>query len=226
MRPTPGLWWLDARPAVDLIRTRRSELGLSHRALARRLGVNALLISRLEDGANHDELNLRLLSRLAELLAVDLADLLATSRRPSDAAVDVRNVGALLASVNEPVAETTLADVLDTTLPETSELLRRLDDLLRPAGLRLHIGPDGAQVVADARRRDSNHLLRLLRGQHARHGITALDALLLARASTGALDAQRAGNAEQVALARLRNAGLLDDADTLSDDVRYSLGLA
>jgi transcriptional regulator with XRE-family HTH domain len=213
---------------VELIRARRNELGLSHRAVARRLGVSSLLVGRLEDGTNHEEITLRLLSRLADLLAIDLADLLTTSRRASDNAADVgdvSHVGALLVSVDEPVAPATLAETLDTTHAETADLLTELDQALQAAGLRLQVGPDGARIVGDVSRRDSDRLRRLLRGQHARHGLNGLDALLLARAAAGTLDTQRAGNAEQVALARMRNAGMLDDNHELSDDVRYSLGL-
>lgn len=73
--------------------------------------------------------------------------------------------------------------------------------------------------------RDADALARLLRGQHATAGLTATDASMLFRAYTGTVDPARLGNADQVALARLENAGLVDAELTITDDVRFSLDL-
>lgn len=49
---------------------------------------------------------------------------------------------------------------------------------------------------------------------------------MLLRAYTGTVDPVRLGNAEQVALARLENAGLVDASLTVTDDVRFGLDIA
>lgn len=51
------------------------------------------------------------------------------------------------------------------------------------------------------------------------------DATLLARSLAGTLDPSRLGSGDQIALARLTNAGLVDDELRLADDMRYGLGL-
>lgn len=212
---------------ADLIRRRRNELGLSLRAVGRRLGLTGLTVGRIEAGSNHDELTLRTLARLADVLAVDIRQLFAGDEppaAPADDRPDVRAAGALLAAADGPVALDTLADALETSLPETTALLEELGRALGPAGLRLARGPDGITIVPDVCR-DTDRLERLLRGQHATHGLTILDASLLARVHAGTLDRDRMGNADQVALARLENAGMIDDGG-LTDEVRYSLGLA
>lgn len=207
------------------IHQRRHELGLSQRAVGRQLGVSSSTIARIEDGSNHDDLPLRLVSGLADLLALDMAELFSWPAADEGNDGDVERVGALLSSAERPVATSVLSDALGTALSETEGLLRALDHALRSTGLRLHTGPDGSAIVPDIARRDAERLERLLRGQHAAHGLNSLDAVLLARAHAGTLDLTRLSNAEQVTLARLHNAGMLD-GDDLTDDVAYSLGLS
>lgn len=208
-----------------LLRRRRTELALSHRAVARHLGVTSATAARIEDGRNHAELPLRLLCRLADLLAVDVADLVGQQPEPTGPTADARRLGALLATAGEPVLPATLADALELTAGEVEGLLDRLDADLRPAGLRLHRGNAGVSIVADGATLDDARLRQLLRGQHARHGLTRLEAQLLARAAAGTLDPTSLGIAYQVALARLVNAGLVDADGNLDDDVRFSLEL-
>ena len=212
---------------VDLIRNRRNALGLSQRAVARQLGMSLMTVTRLEAGGNQDDLPLRLLVRLADVLAVDPADLFARGPAPDTADEDlVRRAGALLAAAAAPVTTATLADALGVRTSSARAALTGLDAALRPAGLRLHHGPAGATIVDEATAADRDQLGRLLRGQHARHGLTAADATLLARALAGTLDPAKLATGDQIALARLHNAGLVDADLRVSDDVREGLGLA
>lgn len=211
---------------TDVIRRRRMELGLSQRAVARRLAVTSLTIARIESGDNHHALTLLQLHRLADVLATPLPGLFA---QPSTATIDddgvqVRELGALLHSADEPVARATLADLLDTTPTRIGQLLDQLTATLEPAGLQVHDGPGGVTLVPETTVRDPERLRGLLQAQHATHGLTSTDATILARAHAGTLDPARLGNADLVAVARLTNAGLLDDVH-LTDDVVYSLGL-
>lgn len=56
--------------------------------------------------------------------------------------------------------------------------------------------------------------------------MTATDATLLYRAMNGMLQPGKLTNAEQVAYARLLNAGLLDDTGAPTSPVRYSVASA
>lgn len=60
----------------ELVAVRRTELGLSQRALAGLLGVNYAVILRMERGANQRELPLGQLNKLANILGLGMADLL------------------------------------------------------------------------------------------------------------------------------------------------------
>lgn len=213
---------------AGLIRRRRGELGLSQRALGRRLGVSSLTVGRIESGDNGEELTLRMLGRLAEALALDPRDLIADTPAPAPAAPSaaLSSVGSLLAAADGPVAEATLTDALGITAADTDRLLAELDAALRPVGLRLHRHERHASIVSSAADRDVDALERLLRGQHATAGLSATDASMLFRAYTGTVDPVRLGNAEQVALARLNNAGLVDADLTVTDDVRFGLDLS
>lgn len=61
---------------ADALRHHRLLRGLSQRALAKRIGVNAMTIQRLEAGAEHSDLSISHLVRLCAELAVDANTLL------------------------------------------------------------------------------------------------------------------------------------------------------
>lgn len=205
---------------TTLIRTRRRELGLSQRAVARRLAVTLGVVSNLEAGTNHDDLPLGLLAKLAGELALDLSQLVAADgERTEQPDASLADLGALLASVSEPVAPSTLADVLGLRPQEVGSLLDQLDLALRPAGLRLHRGTNGAEIVGDGTVDGAPDLEHVLRAQQARHGIKANEAALLYRALIGELDSAKLGNAELMAYARLTNAGLITPDGHCTDEV-------
>jgi transcriptional regulator with XRE-family HTH domain len=208
---------------TNLVVRRRHELGLSQRHVTRQLGVTSVTVAALEAGTNHDDLPLRLVQRLATTLACDLSDLLASADPAGDADPDhgsVSQVGSLLAGADEPVDVDTLAEALECTLAETRVRLDALDGELRPCGLRVGEQAGRVSIVADTARRSPAPFERLLRGQHARRGMAATEATLLYRAMNGALQPGKLTNAEQVAYARLLNAGLLDSDDGPSRAVR------
>lgn len=210
---------------TQLIVRRRHELGLSQRHVARQLGVSPVTVAALESGTNHHDLPMRLVARLADTLACELVKLIAPEHQNGRDADDglVAEVGALLASTDHAVAVETLAEALDSTLDRVRQQLKVLDQELRGSGLRLMEAPAGVQIVADPSGRAPEAFQQLLRGQHARHGLTATEAKLLHRALNGTLEPGDLTHAEQVAYARLLNARLIDLAGGLDNDVLRSL---
>lgn len=212
---------------IALIVRRRHELALSHRAVARHLGVSAGTVKTLEEGSNHADLPLRLLVRLAEILAVEPAQLLRTAET-ADSSKDgrgcrVATLGALLGSVQKPVAVEALAEACETTLAETEVLLGRLAVRLRRCGLELHRPSGCVQIVAGSGGRPGEALRQLLRGQHVRAGMGSSDAELLHRVYAGTLDPTALNRPEQVTFARLLNAGLVCTDGRVLEEVAFSL---
>jgi transcriptional regulator with XRE-family HTH domain len=202
---------------TTLIRTRRMELGLSQRAVARRLAVSPIVVKAIEGGTNHRDLSLGLVADLAEVLAVEFTTLIA---RPgtSESAPPPASLGALLATAGAPVTFDTLTDALDATPTETRDHLATLDAQLAPAGLRVDHSDAGVRLVPAVEARDPEQLQHMLRGQHARDGLTAVEAGLLHRAFRGELVSDKLTNPEQVAYARLLNARLVTSDDQLATE--------
>ncbi|PSO49246.1 MAG: hypothetical protein BRC32_00215 [Actinobacteria bacterium QS_8_72_14] len=72
---------------------------------------------------------------------------------------------------------------------------------------------------------DPEQLQELLKHHHARRGLSITEARLLSDIRHGRAEQRITGNNDRVALARLHNAGLIEDADQLelAEDVRFSL---
>jgi hypothetical protein len=164
-----------------------------------------------------------LVTEFAELLAVDPAILLSRPT-PRESGPPPATLGALLATAGAPITVDRLTDAPGSTPVGTRSHLATLDAHLTPSGLRVQHGDAGVRIVAAIEPCDPGQLQRTLRGQHARKGLTALEAELLHRAFRGELAGAKLTNAEQVANARLLNAGLVDEEIGVSDDARYSVG--
>lgn len=213
---------------VELIVRRRHELGLSQRQVARQLGTSPMTVIAIEGGTNHDDLPLRLICRLADILILDVIDLFvrpALAEPPADAG-SLAEVGALLASAEGGVTLDALAEATGCTLDVVDDLVEEFDRRLRQLGMQLRRRGGRLQIVPRHDVRPDGRLQQLLRGQHVRHGMTATDATLLHRALRGGIDAGELTNAEQVAYARLLNAGLIDTSGCPTEDVAFSLALA
>lgn len=88
---------------TGLVRARRRELEMSQRQLAKLLGVSPTVVTALEDGRNHHALKLGFVVRLADVLAVDVQQLLESS---ADPVVDSESVADLAASVGALLFDT------------------------------------------------------------------------------------------------------------------------
>jgi len=195
--------------SAELIRRRRLELGLSLREVAKYLGGTMQVVVGIETGSNHERITVAALAKLAELLAVDPADLFAVTEPPkSDGSELTGRVGSLLQAVGGPVSVDTLADVLSTPIADIWSAVDDLDDRLRPAGLRVQrVGPDVAICAGAAI--DPKPLRETMRRDAARRGLQTNEIDLLYRIVDGKVDEKSLGNSDRVALGRLRNAGIV-----------------
>lgn len=222
---------------VEAIRRRRAEAGLSHRAVASALGVSSSVIKRLETGTNHPDLTVGQLARLADLLAVNVADLITKPRRspdgpdpsPADETSpddDAAVVGSLLATTKVLTPTTAVAEATGWPVPRVHAALEVLADRLPATGQQLrrhqHLVALARAVTDD----DADRIRAALRIHLARNGVSAGEVRLLRRIHAGTVP-KVLGNADSVTLGVLANAQLIasDDGATwgLTDDVRYSL---
>lgn len=222
---------------VELIRRRRVEVGLSHRAVAAGLGVTSSVIKRLETGTNHLDLTVGQLTRLAELLAVDVADLIATTRPNPDGADhspaevspsddDAAIVGSLLAATKVLTPTTAIAEATGWPLPRVHAALEVLTDRLPATGQRLRRNQSLVAIARAVTDDDADRIKAALRIHLARNGVSASEVRLLRRIHAGTVP-KTLGNADTVTLGALANAQVITSDDgvdwDLADDVRYSL---
>lgn len=204
---------------VDLVRRRRRDLGISRRQLAKHLGVTVMVVVSIEAGRNHHTLTLGMVGRLAQVLAVQLTDLV---RRPDSTADSgpsqdeggendlVAQLGALLLETSVLTPVEALADALGTRLPAVWEALGLLDRQLWPAGLMIH-RLNGDVAIRKQATTDRAAMRRLLRAHQARRGLSLTEARVLRRVMDRDLDEGKLSNPDQVALERLRKSGLVTD---------------
>jgi hypothetical protein len=227
--------------ARDRIRLRRLELALSERDVASHWGVSTAVVRSVEAGRVDTELTLGQLAKLADILGLDLHELLdtgnttpATSEAGADtlSAEDVAKVGALLADVRVLVPIDTLAEVLGWDLERTHDALAVLDERLRPAGLRVHRLHHDVRLARTVTATSDTELEALWRRHFAVRSLHPAQANLLRQIRDGKTRLAGTKDTEKVRLPELRNAGLIYPAAAqvgttarweLTDDVRFSL---
>lgn len=142
------------------IRQRRIELRMTESQLGRLVGKRGQLVRRIEAGLSHEGVTLRVLNRLAEALALPLPALLLESgpggepesacsneSREMGTRSDVATVGALLASIADPVTLEGIAKALTIPAGRVDSALAALDAELRPRGMKVERSGRGCAVV-------------------------------------------------------------------------------
>jgi len=210
-----------------LIQSRRRELGLSQRQMAKTLGVTSRVVAAVEDGSNHHALTLDFASKLARALAVELADMLTTADAKASPDLELAaSLGALLAETSTLTPVEALAEACDTSLEQVSAALDRLESNLEGTGLVLQ-RRTGEVALRSTCQLDPKQVKTLLRRHQARRGLKLTEARLLRDILDGDVNEARLSNPQLVALNRLRRAGLVtaDTAPKPSHDVVLSLFL-
>ncbi len=202
---------------INQIVTTRTDLKLTQRELANRIGVNPITVGRIERGLNHEALDLSTLSRLAAALGLAITSLFPENQqhgsRDQDTSADARRLEALLLEAKTAVRSDEIAETLHWTLPRTQRALAELSEGLAGRGavlagtLGLHLIRARIDLLTAAERK------RLERARHARLGLRLHEARLLQRALTNTLrdDWQsKASASDRHAMAALLKAGLVE----------------
>lgn len=233
----------EARLDPDRVRQARQELGLSQRALGKRLGVSLTVIRDLELGRGQSGYGMSLLGRLADVLGRDIRTLLAPQGDETDsetacatvAGSDSAVLAAALMSAGRPLSRTGVAKALGWTLDRTHAAFTALRGDLAGTGLRLQtVGGCNLWAVRPADELLSERQRGGLAGAvNVAWGLKLDEARLLHRIATSRLERsewdRRATNNDRVSLATLRKRGLITTAGeyyALTPPVAYSLGLA
>lgn len=227
--------------ARDRIRRRRLELALSERDVASHWGVSTAVVRSVEAGRVDTELTLGQLAKLADILGLDLHELLDTTTGPPEgnddgdptsSAPDVAKVGALLADVRVLVPLDGLAEALGWDLERTHRALEVLDRTLRPAGLRVHRLHHDVRLARTVTAATDTELGAQWRRHFAVRSLNPAQANLLRQIRDGKARLAGTKDTEKVRLPELRNAGVIRPAAAaagttakweLTDDVRFSL---
>lgn len=189
----------------------------------------------LETGRAHGEqpLSLSLLFRLAEVLAVDAADLLVPTASLATSVVDadlVAKVGGVLFELRHLTSPEILAAALNVTTDEVGAAVVTLDQRVAALGLRVHRLRGDVGVVRSQTTPSREELRAAWQQDFARRSMTLGQARMLYRVWRGGFEQKQLSNPERVTLAQLVNAGLVEvpveagaNAVVLSADVHASL---
>lgn len=198
----------------QLILTLRQARGYTARQVADHLGVTSQVTDALEDGTNHADLPLRLVTRLADLLGVPASRLFADQPVEDVDGELVRKAGAILHTVDQPIRIEAIAELCDTDLPTARQAIETLKQQVRTVGGVVAESDDGLSLHADQQSVDDiDTVIRTVRWVHARHGLSPTEARILELHQEGTLETKHFNADDHIAHARLRNAGLIDDVN-------------
>ena len=159
-------------PNGACIRARRRGLGFSQRALAKELGQSVAWVAALERRANHSQVKLAQLARLADILGVSPSELLTrTESEHEEPSPDVVKIEALLFDARRAVPAEVLAKTLDWTLKRTLQALADLDQSLTTRGLSLQKTNNAFRLVGSPNALTKKEWSRVIKAHAARFGL-------------------------------------------------------
>jgi transcriptional regulator with XRE-family HTH domain len=179
---------VDRKPNLDhnAIKILRTSQGMSQSQLARALGVSQAVVRDLELGRNQNELQLRFLARLADVLEADLRDIVHRDRDAADPAEDDIRIEALLTYERPPLSAQEISAAFAWTLPRTHHAIRQLRDRLVTGGTRLRETSIGSWKIAPHHGVVSTtDRERLAQARLRKKGLTTTEALVLRHVAAG-----------------------------------------
>jgi transcriptional regulator with XRE-family HTH domain len=215
-----------------LIIRRRTELGLSQRAVARETGMTSAAMSVIESGRSHSELTIRSAARLAAALALPLRVLVRAEdheSEPPDAHDDVVVVEAVIAQAKQAIPTQDIATALGWELRRVTSAVAALGRRLAGTGVVLHRASSGYLLRPRGDLLDESQLKELERLRLRTRQVRQPGMRILHRIVTQGIPREwehRAGNATKVNLRMLVNAYLVDelpDRFAPAADLRRSL---
>lgn len=199
-----------------LVRRLRLAGGMSRRELAPRLNVSQTAIRSIEEGRNHDELTVRHLRLLADVLGVPLAELFLerparTSERADD---DTQRVIAALTFLRASIHRDDLARWLGWTLPRTATALANAAATLDGTGALVRLTAAGeAQIMSAPTRQPTGPIPSQVQGQLPPLGADALRLLKRLEAMSASSGRERhLSRRDRRHLSVLMEHGIVDDA--------------
>lgn len=215
------------------IRRRRLELGISERALARRLGVTSGVIAALEKGTNHRVLTVGMVDALAIELGVAISALLPARPDPEPEAGPGTDrpacLAAMLVMAGGHAQAEALAEAAGWSLSELAAAMRELNAALGPLALWVARTSAGTVRLRTSEPGASRLMDQLARAEASQRGLDHGHARVLFDVAAGRADTawQRAGGeSRRVAVGFLERSGLIERQRSrlvLTDAARASL---
>jgi transcriptional regulator with XRE-family HTH domain len=200
-----------------LIIRRRTELGLSQRAVAREMGMTSAAMSVIESGRSHSELTLRNAGRLAAALAIPLRALVRAEDHESEASEETRDdvvVETVIAKANQAIPTQELAAILGWDIRRVSSAVAALGRRLAGTGVVLHRASSGYLLRPRGDLLDESQIKELERLRLRTRQVRQPGMRLLHEVATRGIPREwehKAGNAARVNLRMLVNAYLIDE---------------
>lgn len=194
-----------------LMTERRLAHGLSQVALAQRLGITTTVIAGLERGTNAHNINLGLLSRIAEELGLHPAELLTRPPpSPPPASADEVKIEAALALIGKKVHPVDLARGLEWPLQRVNDALRRLRTARADSGQIVHYTGGRWGIAPQRSLLSKSEVERLERSVTTRDHLSVSHARVLLAALRGEIDGRWMADAtadQKVGLSKLVRLG-------------------
>jgi len=130
-----------------LLRSRRLQLGLTSREVAKRANVTMTLVKRLETTGEIGTLQVQTVTALLDALGLELSEVVLPPQIEGANDQLVAAIGCLIQERGRGVMSADIASSVGCTLDKVEPALQVLDAHLRPSGLRIHRSSSGISIV-------------------------------------------------------------------------------
>ena len=217
---------------VRLIRERRTALGLSRAALAKRVARSRRVVDLLEQGDNHPRLTLDFVRSLASALGVQPVDLVNSPKSAAAPLADDIKVEAALSTSGKGLTAADLSRAFKWRLDRVHAALEQLRARLAPTGVVVHQQAGKWHLRGRVAVLSETEHRRLEGSRVARARLSRYDAEVLRAVVAGQADGEwvrTASNSRNVSLSRLLKLGYIEPQGAgfrASTGVEFGLGIA